>query len=282
MWRGGGLMTGAGCGRGVRKPDVGLPECCGLLSGVVKQSVSGCRLLQGNWMSLAHRLFVVLILEIIYVGARRVVLHSLPWSSFEAEAISTVLRVITAGACWYLFRPLIMSRSSNQAALRSPLLAVGLLLFLSIPVLIGHYVLSATVAWMFAFASVFVAIKEEFLFRGIVQNLLGQKLGSLKAILLTSIVFTVWHIGVWNFTPWVFSQIFVASVILGTVYIYGGSMVVVVVIHAIYDAMFSFTPWIPQPLPENFGFLPLLAALLVVSYWARSRGRASHQNHQCT
>ncbi len=92
-------------------------------------------------MSLARRLFVVLILEIVYVVARRVVLHSLPWSSFEAEAISTVLRVITAGACWYLFRPIILSRSSNQAALRSPLLVVGLLLFLSIPVLIGHYVL---------------------------------------------------------------------------------------------------------------------------------------------
>lgn len=226
-------------------------------------------------MSLAHRLFVVVVLEIVYEVARRVVLNYLPWTSFEAEAISTVLRLITAGACWYLFRSLILSRVPNQASLRNPLLAVALLLFLSIPVLVGHYALSAPVAWMFAITSLVVAIKEEFLFRGIVQNLLGQKLGALKAILLTSLLFTIWHIGVWDFTPWVFSQIFVASVLLGTIYIYGGSMVVVVAIHTVYDALFSFTPLIPQPLPANWGFLPLLASLMVVSYWARSSGRAS-------
>ena len=224
-------------------------------------------------MSLAHRLAIVVVLELVYVVARRFVLQYLPWSSFEAEAISTVLRLITAGACWYLFRSLILSRFPNQAALRNPLLAVALLLLLSIPVLVGNYAHSSPVAWMFAITSLFVAIKEEFLFRGIVQNLLDQKLGTLKAILLTSMVFTIWHIGVWDFTPWAFSQIFVASVLLGAVYIYGGSMFVVVAIHAAYDALFSFAPLIPQPLPENWGFLPLLASLLVVSYWAWSIGR---------
>jgi len=104
---------------------------------------------------------------------------------------------------------------------------------------------------------------------------LGQKLGALKAIVLTSTAFTVWHIGIWDFSPWVFSQIFVASVLLGTIYICGGSMFVVVAIHAAYDALFSFTPLIPQPLPENWGFLPLLASLLVVSYWAWSSGRVN-------
>jgi membrane protease YdiL (CAAX protease family) len=221
-------------------------------------------------MSLVHRLFIVLTLEFVYFVARRVVLQHFPWSSFEAEAIVTVLRVITAGACWYLFRSLIASRATNQAALRSPLLAVGLLLFLSIPILVGRYELSTPVAWLFAFASIVVAIKEEFLFRGIVQNLLTQKLGPLRAILLTSIAFTLSHIGVWDFTPWIVSQIFIGSVILGTVYIYGGSMAVVVAIHAIYDAIFSFTPLISQPLPTNMGFVPLFAALLLVSHWARS------------
>ncbi len=226
-------------------------------------------------MSLAQRIFVVVVLELCYVVARRIVLHYLPWSSFEAEAVSTVLRLITAGACWYFFRSLILSRVPNQAALRNPLLAVALLLFLSIPVLVGRYELSAPVAWMFAIASLFVAIKEEFLFRGIVQNLLVQKLGAVKAIFLTSIVFTVWHIGVWDFTPWIFTQIFIASVLLGTTYIYGGSMFFVVVIHTFYDALFSFTPLISEPLPANWGFMPLLASLLLVSYWARSSGRAS-------
>jgi membrane protease YdiL (CAAX protease family) len=226
-------------------------------------------------MSFARRLFIVIVLELVYVVVRRFSLHYFPWSSFEAEAIATVLRLITAGVYWHLFRPLILSRVPNHAALRNPLLAVGLLLLLSIPVLMGHYALSAPIAWLFAITSLFVAIKEEFLFRGIVQNLLGQKLGAWKAICLTSFVFTIWHMGVWDLTLWVFSQKFVASVLLGTIYIYGGSIVVVVAIHALYDALFSFTPLIPQPLPENWGFLPLVASLLVVSYWALSSGRAS-------
>jgi membrane protease YdiL (CAAX protease family) len=104
---------------------------------------------------------------------------------------------------------------------------------------------------MFAATSFFVAIKEEFLFRGIVQNLLTQRLGPSKAILSTSVAFTLSHVGVPEFTLWVFSQIFVASVILGTVYIYGGSIFVVVAIHAVYDAIFSFTPLIAQPLPQK-------------------------------
>jgi membrane protease YdiL (CAAX protease family) len=226
-------------------------------------------------MSVAHRLYIVFVLEIVYFVGRRVSLHLFPWSSFEAEAIDSAMRLITASVYWYLFRSLIASGTVNQSALRSPLLAVGLLSFMCIPVLVGHYALSPPVAWMFAATSFFVAIKEEFLFRGIVQNLLTQRLGPSKAILSTSVAFTLSHVGVPEFTLWVFSQIFVASVILGTVYIYGGSIFVVVAIHAVYDAIFSFTPLIAQPLPQNLGFLPLLAALLVVLCWARSSKRAS-------
>jgi membrane protease YdiL (CAAX protease family) len=151
-------------------------------------------------MSVAHRLYIVFVLEIVYFVGRRVSLHLFPWSSFEAEAIDSAMRLITASACWYLFRSLIASGTVNQSALRSPLLAVGLLSFMCIPVLVGHYALSPPVAWMFAATSFFVAIKEEFLFRGIVQNLLTQRLGPSKAILSTSVDFTLSHVGVPEFT----------------------------------------------------------------------------------
>lgn len=226
-------------------------------------------------MSLVQRIIVVSLLELAYIVIRRVVLHYHAWPSFEAEAISTAVRLITAGIDWHLFRSLINSRSANQSALRSPWLVLSLFLFLAIPVLVGRYTLSAPVALMFACTSLFVAIKEEFLFRGILQNLLDQKLGSLKAIFLTSIAFTVWHIGVWDFTVWVVGQIFFASVLLGVVYVYGGSIVAVIAIHTVYDAIFSFTPLVPQPLPENWGFLPLLAAMFALTYWARGQKLAA-------
>lgn len=225
-------------------------------------------------MSLIRRLAIVAAIELASVIATRIVLHHFPWSSIEAESIRSVLRLATAAVYWWLFRSMIFSRTSNPAALRSPLLAVGLLLFLSIPVLVGRYQLSTQTALLFAVASVPVAIKEEFLFRGILQNILVQRFGALKAIVATSLLFTTWHVGVWQFTPWVLSQIFFGGILLGIIYFYSGSIAVVISIHAIYDALFSFTPLVSAPLPENWGFLPLLASAALVVLWAQAIGRA--------
>jgi membrane protease YdiL (CAAX protease family) len=46
-------------------------------------------------------------------------------------------------------------------------------------------------AWIFTF--VFVALPEELFFRGLVQNLLQRRLGSLAALLVTSVVFGLSH-----------------------------------------------------------------------------------------
>ena len=219
-------------------------------------------------MTLTHRIAIVIVVELLSVAFTRLVLHYFPWSSIEVEIIRTVLRVATAGVCWWLFHPLILSRTPNPLAFRSPSLIIGLLLFLSIPALVGRYQLAPSVALLFAVASVPVAVKEEFLFRGVAQNLLVQKYGSLKAVMSTSVLFTAWHIGVWEPTAWVFSQIFFASVLLGLIYIYSGSMAAVIAIHATYDALFSFTPLISAPLRETWGFIPLFASVAFVSYWA--------------
>lgn len=221
-------------------------------------------------MSLTRRLVIIAIVELIFVVATRLTLHYFSWKSVEAESIRTALRILTAIAYWWLMKPMILSRKPDLPALLSLPFAIGLLLFLSIPVLVGRYELEHHIAVMFALTSVPVAVKEEFLFRGIVQNLLLEKLGAAKAILLTSIVFTVWHVGTWNPSLWVFSQIFLASVLLGLLYIRSGSILLVIVIHAVYDALFSFTPLISVPLNENWGFIPLVGSVALAIYWAYS------------
>lgn len=219
-------------------------------------------------MSLVRRLAIVAIVEIAYIVATRVVLHYLSWKSLEAEAIRTALRLGTAAVYWHLFKPLLLSRTPNVRLLANPLPAASLVLFFSIPFAVGRYALDSSTAILFAVASIPVAIKEEFLFRGIMQNLLDPRLGPVNAILVTSAVFTAWHVGVWEMTPWVVGQIFFASVLLGLVYVKSGSMLAVIVIHAVYDALFSFTPLIPEPLPENWGFVPLLGAAALMAWWA--------------
>lgn len=224
-------------------------------------------------MNLARRLLIVVIAEIAFVVVTRVVLHYLPWTSVEAEAIRTSMRIATAALYWWLFKPLILSRTPDFTSLTHPLLLFALLVFLAIPVLVGHYELRPTVAIMFAISSIPVGIKEEFLFRGIMQNLLTERFGVLKGILITSTVFTLWHVGVWEPSLWTFGEIFLASVLIGLVYVRSGSIATVIVLHAVYDAIYCFTPLMTPPLQENWGFVPMLVALALVAVWARRNGR---------
>lgn len=216
---------------------------------------------------LRRNLLIVLLAELAFVAATRVTIHYLPWTSFEAEAIRTTLRIATAGLYWWLMKPVILSRQPDTCSLRHPILWLALALFMAIPVLVGTYGLTRQVAIMFAVTSIAVAVKEEFLFRGILQNLLGQKFGNWRAILITSVIFTLWHVGVWEPSVWTFGEIFLASIIIGLIYVRSGSMLTVIAVHAIYDAIYSFTPLLAPPLNENWGFAPMLAALALVVYW---------------
>lgn len=220
---------------------------------------------------LQRNLLIVLLAEMAFVVATRVTIHYLPWTSFEAEAIRTTLRIATAGLYWWLMKPVILSRQTDAASLQQPLLWLALAVLMVIPVLVGKYDLTQNVALMFAVTSIFVAVKEEFLFRGIMQNLLGRKLGDWRAILITSVIFTLWHVGVWELSAWMLGEIFFASMIIGLVYVRSGSMLLVIAVHAIYDAIYSFTPLMAPPFAENWGFVPMLAALGLVLYWQKQR-----------
>jgi len=230
-------------------------------------------------MDFRNRLFIIVAVELAYMVGSRMAIQYFSSASVEAELIRTVLRILTAAIYWQLMKPLILSKTPDFSKVCDASLVSGLLLLLSIPVLVGDYGLTAPVALLFAATSVVVAIKEEFLFRGIVQNLLEKKLGELRSVLLTSAIFTVWHIGAWEPSLWVFSQIFFASIILGLIYIRTGSIFFVIVLHTVYDAVFSFTPLLPAPLGQNWGLIPLIASASLIVYWALSVRGAQRTAH---
>lgn len=219
-------------------------------------------------MNLRNRLLIIVVVEIIYMVATRAAIHYLSATSFEAELTRTALRIATAVIYWHLMKPVILSKTAELGNARDSALIAGLLLLLSIPLLVGNYGLQPSSALLFAITSIPVAIKEEFLFRGIVQNLLEKKWGAMIAIFVTSIIFTAWHFGVMQTSVFAFSQIFFVSLMLGLIYVRTGSITLVVVLHAVYDALFSFTPLLSSPLDEDLGFVPLLAAVGFVYFWA--------------
>ena len=211
----------------------------------------------------------------MYVGLTRLVIKSFSSWSVEGELLRTALRLSSAGCFWYLMKPTILSKTPNFRGARHMLFLLGAGLFLVTPVIVGHYNLRLELAILVAVASVPVAIKEELLFRGIVQNLLEARLGLLAAVIGANVLFVVWHIGALPSSLWTFSQVFLAGSLLGFVYAKSGSIALVIGLHALYDAIFSFTPILPEPFSENWGFVSLIPAFSLVAYWALSRETAN-------
>lgn len=226
-------------------------------------------------MSPRNALIGVLLVEAIYFVLTRITIKYLGAWTLEAELVRTALRLGSAGCFWYLMKPTILSKVPDFRRVRSPWFFIGVGLFLLTPVAIGNYNHNIGMALFFATASIPVAIKEELLFRGIVQNLIESRWGLIAAILVSNAVFVAWHIGVVPNTVWVFSQVFLAGSLIGFAYATTGSIALAIVLHALYDAVFAFTPLVPRPIAANWGFLVLVPAFLLIAFWAMSRESAN-------
>lgn len=216
-------------------------------------------------LSLKQRLLLVATVELAYWTATRITLQFFQWDTIDAESIRLALRVASATVDWWLCRELIRSRVPVASNFRRPSLLFSVTLFLLASATTKHPELQPSFAIVFGLGSIAVGLKEEFLFRGIVQNLLHSRFGHAKSVLITSIAFTAWHYGVVSNSAWTFIQIFLASAILGLIYVRTGSIWTVALLHALYDAMFALPNWIPTLHGNSYAFLELLgaAALLV-------------------
>lgn len=224
-------------------------------------------------VSLRRLILIVAAIEVaVFIGTRLILAH---WSGWEwqSEAMRTGLRAGAAFALWYFFRSLIFGATPQPGRDGRPLLAASIAVLLAVPFLIGDWHFMGPVARIVcAVTSIFVGLHEEFLFRGIVQNLLVRRLGLVAAIVVTSMVMTVWHLGAIPLLAFNFFQVFVASCVLGLIYAGTGSMRLVVLIHTAYDAIWPLTPLWPGPLPVGWGAGLLLASLALAWLWLRGAG----------
>lgn len=206
----------------------------------------------------------------LFVATRLIIAH---WSAWEwqPELMRTACRAAVAFALWYFFRAIIFSGVPDRKGIRHPLFFAAVAVLLSVPFLIGNWAfMGPFTRAVFAATSIVVAIHEEFLFRGIMQTLIARRGGTLKAIGITSAVMTVWHIGALPLNVFNFWQVFAISCMLGLIYAATQSILLVVVLHALYDASWSATPVLPSPLAWHWGSVLLLAALLLTWWWVRS------------
>lgn len=206
----------------------------------------------------------------LFLVTRLVIAH---WSAWEwqPELLRTAARAAEAGVIWYFFRDIIFSSPPNKAGVRHLRFFAALAVMLSVPLLIGDWsFMGPFTRGVFAAASIVVGIHEEFLFRGLLQNLVEKRLGTLKAIGVSGLVMTVWHIGALSLNFFNFWQVFSTSIVFGLIFAATRSIWLVAAVHAAYDAIWSATPVLSKPLAWYWGSLLLLVAVLLAWSWVRA------------
>lgn len=188
----------------------------------------------------------------------------------ELEVAISAVRLATVAAYWLLFRDLILSRKSRAGSLRHPLLLAGVAVALVIPFLFRGWEVGGGLgtAFIFAFTSIIVGLREELLYRAVLLNLLEPKMGREGAIGLSTIIFVVYHYGALPIESLPIIQTVCMSLLLGLIYTRSGSLFFVVALHSLYDGIWFFGPYLAAPLPDIWRPAFLLAALALVSLWA--------------
>ena len=211
---------------------------------------------------------LAVILEFAYALGTRVGLKQF-YEGIELELYTTAIRLLSAGCYWWLFRDLLRSRAPRVASCGNPLFALGLVLVALVPVLVGDWGLDGRATQVtFALTSVAVGLREEILYRGVLQNLLERRAGWFGAIVLSNIVFTLYHYGAWPFTPDYVLEFFLVGGAMGLIYVGTGSLWLTIVAHSIYDALWSFTPILATPLGKGWGMGLEAVAFALLAVWA--------------
>jgi hypothetical protein len=109
------------------------------------------------------------------------------------------------------------------------------------------------------------------LYRGVLQNLLQRRLGLLRALLLLcTAAFLVYHHGALPLAMLPVIEVTSMSLLLGLVYAGTGSLLFVAAVHAFYDGIWFFGPYLSPPLPDDCRPLFLVGALAPIVVWAES------------
>jgi membrane protease YdiL (CAAX protease family) len=196
----------------------------------------------------------------------------------ELELLISALRVVTIVVYWLLFRELIRSRPRQSASLRQPLLIGAVALVLAVPFVFRGWSPGGGLgtAIVFALTSVVVGLREELLYRAVLINLVESRTGTVGAVLISTAAFLVYHYGALPIAPLVITEVVSLSLLLGVIYVRSGSLLFVATLHALYDGIWFFGPYLPTPVPDGWRLALLLPALALGIRWAtRSNDRKS-------
>lgn len=190
-------------------------------------------------------LIPLLLVESTYVLLRnQVIAHTA--GSLE-ESLLTMLRIVATLLLFWLYRKFISVRELRELPSKQ---LWRLPFFLAMALLSGYALLNTQgtgddmvySALMFL-VTPFVGIHEELANRRILQERLRQHWGMIPTLLVSNLVFCVFHFGVYSlFQIRDYGEIFLVGLLLGILYERTRSLLLVAFLHTAYDWFWIFGP----------------------------------------
>ncbi len=210
-----------------------------------------------NWVFVAF-----LVSEIGYIGSVRLLVYGYTGSVLSQELYWSGIRLASIVILWWLLRRGCVANGGRRASFSARhLVAAGCLL---VPIVVGKAGLNGIDRFVFAATSFLVGLREELAYRAILQRFLLRRFGLIVSLLISNVAFVGYHYGVQSFALTNVLFLFLMGTILGYVYYLSGSILLVVLLHSIHDAIWSFTPLIARPMPEFVSPVILLITLVAL------------------
>ncbi len=129
--------------------------------------------------------------------------------------------------------------------------------------------------YFFVFMSVILLgpVVEELMFRGVLFNLIYKKAGHVAAILLSSLIFGIWHM---ELVQSIYTTLF--GIALSVIYLYTRSIIFPIFCHCLYNFLGTLPPALETEdivnVLDNINFISMLPALvLIVLLWIDQKNK---------
>jgi membrane protease YdiL (CAAX protease family) len=201
-------------------------------------------------------------LELAYWVPARLLVWLYPDDDIPRELVWTVWRLASALAVYLCLRKVIWPEGEQRHLKCDWVIIVSGLAFVAAPALTQNFQMSYPANVVYAATSLAVGLREELVYRGVLQRLLTRRWGLPAALVVSNVLFIFYHFGAIPFTGYNVFQFFAAGTILGLIYHRTNSLACVVILHAVYDGILCFTPFLHPPLSLWRGVVILLATLV--------------------
>lgn len=210
-------------------------------------------------------LILLAIYEITYFAVSRTFLATYSGGAISKELIWTGIRIVSLLAVVLTFRKTIFrSVSYSNKIQKRTILGIGILFFLCVPVFIGNWNPGYPLSWVYAATSIVIGLREEFVYRGVLQNVLCERFGLFWALVISNLIFVFYHYGSMPLTSWNIFHFFVAGSILGLIYHQSQNIWLAAAVHTFYDVIWSLSPVLKNPAPVWVGSVLLIVSIITL------------------